>query len=203
LPDATDQTLILADLQPEQSGSYSVIVSNQAGTVRSSEAIVLVGDPPQIVSEPSDLVLLEGEPAQFAIDVSGSAPLAYQWYSGNNALPAATSATLDFPAVNYLDNGQYHVTVSNLFGSASSRQATLRVLVLPNVLSMEYKTGGVTITFDTIPNLFYTVYFAEDLNEPVWIPMPKGTRRPGTGAPLTVKDSEASPQARFYRIRVE
>ncbi|HEU5397066.1 MAG TPA: immunoglobulin domain-containing protein [Verrucomicrobiae bacterium] len=42
LPTATNTTLVLAKVQPRQSGSYSVIVSNSTGTVTSSNANLTV-----------------------------------------------------------------------------------------------------------------------------------------------------------------
>jgi alpha-tubulin suppressor-like RCC1 family protein len=53
---ATDSNLALPNVQPSDAGSYAVLVSNIAGTLRSSNAVLTVNPPPLCVTPPLGLV---------------------------------------------------------------------------------------------------------------------------------------------------
>jgi hypothetical protein len=42
------------------------------------------GTPPEITTQPTNLVVLAGQPASFFAAASGTAPLAYQWFFNPN-----------------------------------------------------------------------------------------------------------------------
>jgi plastocyanin len=70
IPNATNATLVLSNVQPAQSGSYSVIVSNAFGTATSTAATLLVNASPTIViiSPTADQLLL-GESVTIDVEV--------------------------------------------------------------------------------------------------------------------------------------
>jgi hypothetical protein len=82
---------------------------------------------PRILTQPADATVALGETASFSFVVAAAAPVTYQWYLGVDAIPGATSPTLqvlaDFPDV----AGGYRVSASNNFGSITSRVAMLTV----------------------------------------------------------------------------
>ncbi len=128
IPDATNSTLILTNVQLSQAGSYSVVVSNVFGMATSQTAMLTVlGAPPSIVTHPTNQTVVEGSSATFSVGVSGSAPLRYQWRRAGTNIPNATNSTLILTNVQLSQEGSYSVTMSNLFGRATSELAILTV----------------------------------------------------------------------------
>lgn len=84
--------------------------------------------PPTIGSQPQDVVALENGAAAFNVIAGGSPTLAYRWFSGDQPISGATSATLTMTRVQLSDAGVYSAVVSNAFGVATSRTANLIVL---------------------------------------------------------------------------
>jgi hypothetical protein len=137
LPGATNSTLQLSNVQLEQDGDYSVVVSNPFDSVTSSNAVLtVVGLPPTITSQPQDRTIYENRTTNFSVSVSGSAPFQYQWRKNQATLMGKTNATLTLTQVQFSDAGHYDVVVANLFGSVTSRLATLTVLPAPVCVSV-------------------------------------------------------------------
>ncbi|PWU16452.1 MAG: hypothetical protein C5B50_13470 [Verrucomicrobia bacterium] len=87
------------------------------------------GVPPILTLQPSNTVADEGTTAQLFSSAIGTTPLAYQWYdTSTGPLAGQTSATLTINNVPSSDDGHYfYVTVTNLYGSATSTNALLSV----------------------------------------------------------------------------
>jgi hypothetical protein len=64
--------------------------------------------------------------------VTGSPPLAYQWFRDGTLLPDALEAELVLPDVTAEDAGSYVVVVGNGLGSVTSEAATLHVQDAPD-----------------------------------------------------------------------
>lgn len=127
---ATGEQFTLTNAQPAASASYSVVVSNLAGTAASANATLTVLPapvPPSITSEPADLILSAGQIAALSVGVNGAEPLAYQWHFNNSPLPNATDAQLVFNPAQTNHTGGYQVVVTNAYGAATSRVAALVV----------------------------------------------------------------------------
>ena len=56
LPGATNSALALTDVQPGQAGTYTVLVTNLAGSILSSNAVLTVNPPPPCAPPPAGLV---------------------------------------------------------------------------------------------------------------------------------------------------
>ena len=69
-----------------------------------------------------------GSNVTFTVTATGSGPLNYQWYFNGAALAAATNSSLVLNGVTVSQAGSYSVSVSNLVGSVSSRNAILAVV---------------------------------------------------------------------------
>jgi len=88
---------------------------------------------PVITQAPTNLTVVAGSNASFAVTATGTAPLAYQWRFNGTNLAGATNATLSLTGVTPAQAGAYTVMVSNLVGTAASDAATLTVLVPPAI----------------------------------------------------------------------
>jgi pectate lyase len=169
---ATDSTLTLTNVQPGAAGVYSVVVSNLAGTITSSNAVLTVNTnavAPVFTSDPASQIVLAGDTATFTASAEGSAPLYYQWYYNSSPISNATSSVLTLQNVQASADGNYYVTVSNSVGSATSAVALLTVTATVPVANTEYNlvgfaqgTTGGGVLADTDPN-YAKVYTATDL----------------------------------------
>jgi len=90
---------------------------------------------PAIVRQPRAAPTVQGTRALFSVGAVGAPPIAYQWLRNGVALPGATTAVLDLPAVTTQDTARYSVVVSNVHGTRLSAEASLLVLVPPSFLS--------------------------------------------------------------------
>jgi hypothetical protein len=153
---ATSSVLNLTNVQFSQAGAYSVTVSNLYGAATSAPAVLTVtGVPPVIVASPAGLAVTVGATADFQVEATGSPPLVYQWvFNGTNAIAGATSSVLNLTNVQLTQAGAYSVTVSNLYGAATSAAALLQVfrpgIVVTNCTEASLRSaiaGGRTVTF--------------------------------------------------------
>ncbi len=204
IPNATNDTLIISNAQFVDEGSYSVVVSNPAGSTRSDSAILTVLGAPIIEAQPQNVAVPAGGSAVFSVVAAGAEPLRYQWfYNTNTPVPGANTATLALSPVQLANAGAYSVIVSNLAGAVSSQPAALRVLVTSSIVGISQNHGVVTLTFTTVPGLKYSVDFKDDLNSPPWNLLPAAVKLNGTGNPLSIQDPGPILTRRFYRIRIE
>ncbi|MFN8011955.1 MAG: M4 family metallopeptidase [Holophagaceae bacterium] len=115
----------------DNGATFSVVVSNSAGSVTSSNAVLTVNSSPTaptITGQPSNATVAVGGTATFSVTASGTSPLSYQWQKNGVAISGATSASYTTPAATSADNGAtFRCVVSNSAGSATSNNATLTV----------------------------------------------------------------------------
>ena len=129
---ATNATLHLANLQPAQSGAYSVVASNVLGAVTSPAAtLTVLAIPPTIQVPPQDQTASVGTSAEFSITAAGSPPLAYQWFFNDLPIPGANSPGLYLGNVQLSQAGTYSVRVTNVVGAVTSAPAFLSVIAQP------------------------------------------------------------------------
>lgn len=153
-------SLLIENLQPSDSGSYSVVVTNEFGSVVSSPATLVVDvqaeqpDPaparPVITSQPQSLPAVgEGNVAVFTVIASGNPTPEFQWRKNGSDITGATSAQLRIDNVTADDSGSYDVVVSNAQGSVTSSTATLGVVAKPQITSQpddqEVSLGGTAV----------------------------------------------------------
>lgn len=131
IPGATAATLAIGSAAAENAGSYSVRVSNPAGTVTSAEALLNVIAPPEILAQPSPQSVAAGSTLTLSVSASGSIPLAFQWMKNGAEIPGANSATLSITPAQKGDSGSYSVRVSNGAGTATSSAADVAILSPP------------------------------------------------------------------------
>jgi hypothetical protein len=127
-------TLNLSSLTTNDTGNYSVIVSNALGTATNSATLTVLA-PATIVTSPVGSTVVAGGSQSFTVIASGSAPLAYQWRKNGTNLAGANTATLSLVNISANAAGNYSVTVSNAVGGAVSADAYLAVLTPPTLNS--------------------------------------------------------------------
>ncbi len=126
---ATSDSYTIGSVISSDAGSYSVTVSNGAGSATSNTAILTVGTPPIITTQPQSQTINLGYSVTFSVVASGTNPLNYQWTKNGISIAGATSDSYTIGSVISSDAGSYSVTVSNSAGSATSQNVTLAVLI--------------------------------------------------------------------------
>src|SRR5207248_8792873 len=108
--------------------TYTVWVSNAAGTATSDGAAVLtVNVPPPITTQPANQVVAAGASATFSVTASGTAPLNYQWTLNGVNVSGATASSYTISSVQSANVGNYAVLISNAAGSVTSAEASLTI----------------------------------------------------------------------------
>src|ERR1019366_278359 len=133
LAGATSSTLPLNNVQTNKAGSYTVVVTNMAGSITSAVAPLTVLVPAGITNQPQSQTVVQGQNASFTVGASGTPPFSYQWSFNGAALAGATNSTLPLNNVQTNKAGSYTVVLTNLAGSVTSAVATLTVIVPPTI----------------------------------------------------------------------
>jgi hypothetical protein len=199
---ATAATLVIANAQLSDGGTYTATVTNALGTASSRPATLTILPPevpPRIVTPPAGRVVTAGESVSLGVFAAGTAPLAYAWRRDGLAVAGATADTLAFPAVRESDAGAYTVTVTNAFGSATSPPALLEVRPAAVAPSIVAGPSGAVLTAGARLMLAVTAAGTSPLAYQ-WIR--DGAELPGEAAATLVRDPAAPEDAGDYRVRV-
>jgi hypothetical protein len=152
LSGATNADLSLLNVQPGNSGVYSIVISSLTGSSISSNAQLVVLSPPSITSVPTNVTVRLTHPsaisnATFRVSATSVAPLAYRWFFNGTPIPDATNAILALSNVTTSSGGDYSVEISDTNGW-SYASARLTVLVLPSII--EQPQTQVAVVGDTV-----------------------------------------------------
>ena len=129
---ATNSSLNISNAQFSDIGAYSVVVSNEFGSVISTGAAFNVISPPFITSEfPASLTVPAGNTVYLAVTAQGTPPLSYQWTFNGTNLPGATGTTLAYLNAQPAVSGIYVLVVTNLYGTAQSYDLVVTVTNSP------------------------------------------------------------------------
>ena len=137
IPDATNSTLLLTNVQLADDGDYSVIASNSFGAVEAVKGVLTILIRPGIAVQPVSQGEVAGGNVTLSVAASGHPlPLSFRWRS--NGIPVATLTVYDTNCFFTLSNVQptavtnqfrYSVVVTNLAGSSAvSSNAVLTIL---------------------------------------------------------------------------
>ena len=138
LPGAGATSYTVTGAQTNDSGAYTVVVTNLQGGLTSTVAYVNVGYAPVVVQQPLSFTNDLGTSNAFSVSVFGSEPLLYQWFKDGTAIADATNSLLPLPNLQSNQIGYYYVTITNLYGWAVSSNA---LLTLPGVQPPFYLQG--------------------------------------------------------------
>ena len=190
----TSAALSRANVQTNDAGPYTVVVTNVAGSLTSQVATLTVLVPPTIASQPQSATNVLGTTASFSVTASGTAPLAYQWRFYGTNLSGQTSATLSLSNVQTNQAGPYTVVVTNVAGSLTSQVATLAVLVPPTIASQPQSASNVldtTATFSvtasgTAPLAYQWRFYGTNLSGQISTTLSRANVRTNDAGPYTV-----------------
>jgi hypothetical protein len=209
IPGATNAILGFPGITTEQAGGYSVVVSNPSGSATSGTTVLTVNSPPLITSHPVGRVVPAGSNFTFVVTAAGAPPLSYQWRRNGTNLPQATQASLTLTNVSRANAGVYAVVVSNLFGTATSANAGLRVLVSQSVdRPQQLAGGGFRLRFgDTngfalfdSDKVNFVVQWSTNLLSTNWFDLTNGIPSVVNGK-VEIDDADAAGKPRrFYRV---
>lgn len=160
---------------------------------------VTVGQLPQVLSPPADVVQRVGDPAAFTVKAVSAMPLTYQWSFQGASLAGATSSLLFLEAVTPEHVGEYSVSVSDVAGSVTAPPATLTVIRPPQLDAWLFAGGsGCSLEFPG-PGVPSTLLVSTNLVD--WSEL---ARFPALSTTTNFVDFGASnAPSRFYRLRLD
>ena len=134
---ATNSTYAITNVQLSDAGTFSVVVTNAAGSVTSSNAtltVQLTNTPPSIVTQPQRQIADFGGSVAFSVSVSGTPPFTYQWQFNGASIPGATTNSYALVNLVSTNSGNYSVSVRNSYGGIVSSNASLLVGGINNAI---------------------------------------------------------------------
>jgi hypothetical protein len=128
----TGATLSLEGVSTNDIGTYSVVVTNSAGSVTSTGALLSVGSTatsgaPVFTQQPANQTISPFGTAVFTATATGTPAPTYQWKRDGVSFAGWTGATLTLEGVSTNDQGYYSVTATTSAGSTTSAPALLIV----------------------------------------------------------------------------
>ena len=132
LSGSTSTNLTIGEVSAANVGNYTVVVTNFAGSITSSNAaLTITPSPPIITSQPTNQTVYAYITVRLSVRTIGTTPFGYQWNFNNTNLVNATNATLTLTNIQLNQSGGYSVLVTNIYGSTNSATALLTVIPPP------------------------------------------------------------------------
>ena len=148
IPGATNASFTITNMQFDDVGPYTVLVSNSLGAVEAKSFFVNIAYPPVITQQPQNVSnATPGSLIIFLAKATGDAPLTYQWRLNGLNIPGATNEALKIPNVQPTDAGLYTFIVANGVGSTASAPATLS-FNLPTLAGGDNFVGRISLNGD-------------------------------------------------------
>jgi uncharacterized repeat protein (TIGR03803 family) len=199
--DATNASYAIPSVGTNNAGDYSVVVSNQAGSVTSSNATLTVNYSLLFATQPFSQTVAAGTSVTFTATADGVPPFVFQWSFNQTPVGPPTAGTnfSSFTLTNVGTNqaGNYTVQVFNGSGSLTSSNAVLTV-IQPPALGLQILAGYPVLSLSGTLGNEYVVQYNTNLAGTNWTYL------------LSLSDLSASPYqfldpsgvgqpARFYR----
>lgn len=108
---------------------------------------------PEIVTQPVEQTVRQGDSVSFSVTATGSEVLSYQWKKNGVNIKGATSSTYTINNVTISDAANYSVTVTNAKGSVTSKTAALKVVNAGGsqlILDFQFNEGSGKTSTDTV-----------------------------------------------------
>ena len=180
IPSATAATYSIASVSSTDAANYSVVISNSAGSITSSSAILTISailEAPWITTQPVSLTVSAGQSASFFVTATGSIPMTYQWRKNGGAIPGATNLTYTITSASAADAASYSIAILNSVNVATSVPATLTVnsaTTTPIVLDLtpqSFSARGQSSSNNDVAKLFDHQTSTEwiDLSASTWV----------------------------------
>ena len=132
---ATNYTFSITGVKTNDAAAYSVVVTNLAGNVTSSNATLMVWVPPVFTLQAANRTATNGTTTLFRAAVAGVAPIKFQWFKNGAALndggnvTGSLSNVLTIVNLTTNNSGAYALAASNAGGTVTSSNAMLKVIV--------------------------------------------------------------------------
>jgi hypothetical protein len=144
LDSGTNATYRFLSLTTTNTGAYRVVISNMAGTITSSNAVVAVETNPVVITSPVSTNIVVGSNLNLSVTAQGASTLSYRWKwkpVGGAVTNLGTDTTLTKTSARLADSGQYWVVVSNVLGqTATSSTSTVWVVDVPVITKAPIST---------------------------------------------------------------
>ncbi|HVU17052.1 MAG TPA: immunoglobulin domain-containing protein [Candidatus Didemnitutus sp.] len=148
---ATSASYSISSAQAANVGTYTVVVTNVAGSVTSSGATLTVNSAPVFTTQPVGQTVNAGSAVTFSAAATGTPAPTYQWKKNGTAISGATASSYTISSAQSTDAASYTVVATNSVGSATSATATLTVkATLPVISTQPFSqtlTAGGQVTF--------------------------------------------------------
>ena len=125
---ATASTLSLIGAQSGSAGTYTVTVTNAAGTATSAAAALLVNTAATFVTQPRSQTALVGSTVTFTVETAGTPAPTYQWRANGLTIAGATGPTFTLSNAQSINAANYDVIISNGVGGGVSSLAQLTIV---------------------------------------------------------------------------
>jgi alpha-tubulin suppressor-like RCC1 family protein len=127
LPGATNASLLLQNVQTNQTGTYSVVVSNSLGLV--VHAIDFLSVVPVLITvAPKAQTNFAGTTVNLSVTARSTVPFTYQWRFAATNLSGATNSGLALMGIMPNQEGKYTVVLGNSYGTVTSPEANVAVV---------------------------------------------------------------------------
>ena len=205
LKNATNAVLLLNNVQLTNSGTYTVTVTNAAGSV-SSSATLTVSPPPAITLQPVSQIAPTGATATLTVAATGP-HLTYEWRFNSNLLASATSTSLTLTNLTVAQSGFYSAVISTDVGALVSDNARLLVVpppgpgAAPALTPLTVGGGKFALAFTTSPGYRYLIQRSGQLASTNWLTI-SNIPPAFTGGIYQIPDSSTSDPQCFYRAVV-
>jgi hypothetical protein len=114
------------------------IIKNIAGTSRSNTANIKIATAPQIVTQPSSLIVGKNKNVTYSLSATGTEPLNYKWYVNNIPVLNLNNKNYSFNSGDTIRSTKpksIYCVVSNIAGSVTSNKVNFNVVNGPIILT--------------------------------------------------------------------
>ena len=146
---ATSATLSFPSVTIGQAGSYTVVVTNSAGSITSSAVTLTVSAAPvapSITTQPTNQTGTAGGSLTLTVVAAGTGPLNYQWRQDGGAVANETNSTFNLTSLTTNHAGSYAVVITNSVGSITSSVAIVTVNPAPIAPTITAQPESLTVT---------------------------------------------------------
>ncbi len=161
IPGANSAFLALDSVIQTHEGNYRCMIRNAYGTYTTGTVLLIVKQAPDLLLAPESQWVRKGSHQTLTVLATGTRPIGYQWYLDGTAIPGEDESELDFPSIDYGNEGTYHCEISNVCGTVETDSAVYFVAPEICMVTVDSVTGKNLIIWEKQTSaelLSYNVY---------------------------------------------